>query len=53
MPFWDADPGSSVRQAVRWIAQHGGFFAREGDGELGIIPLWRGGLVEPTWPLCS
>jgi hypothetical protein len=32
----------SVRQAVRWIAQLGGFMARKGDGEPGPITLWRG-----------
>ena len=32
----------SVRQAVRWIAQLGGFLARKGDGEPGPITLWRG-----------
>jgi hypothetical protein len=31
-----------VRQAVRWIAQLGGFMARKGDGEPGPITLWRG-----------
>lgn len=32
----------SVRQAVRWIAQLGGFMARKGDGEPGPMTLWRG-----------
>ena len=31
-----------VRQAVRWIAQLGGFLARKGDGEPGPMTLWRG-----------
>jgi hypothetical protein len=31
-----------VRQAVRWIAQLGGFLARTGDGEPGVKTLWRG-----------
>ena len=31
-----------VRQAVRWIAQLGGFLARKGDGEPGVKTLWRG-----------
>jgi hypothetical protein len=31
-----------VRQAVRWIAQLGGFLARKGDGEPGPLTLWRG-----------
>ena len=32
----------SVRQAVLWIAQLGGFLARKGDGEPGPKTLWRG-----------
>lgn len=32
----------SVRQAVRWIGQLGGFLGRRGDGEPGPIVLWRG-----------
>jgi hypothetical protein len=32
----------TVRQAVRWIAQLGGFLARASDGEPGPITLWRG-----------
>ncbi len=32
----------SVRQAVPWIAQLGGFMARKGDGEPGPMTLWRG-----------
>ncbi|MBC7691749.1 MAG: IS4 family transposase [Methylotenera sp.] len=32
----------STRQAVRWIAQLGGFLARKGDKEPGIITVWRG-----------
>lgn len=32
----------TTRQAVRWIAQLGGFLARAGDGEPGIITIWRG-----------
>jgi hypothetical protein len=32
----------TVRQAVRWIAQLGGFLGRKGDGEPGITTLWRG-----------
>jgi len=32
----------TVRQAVRWIAQLGGFLARKGDGEPGIATIWRG-----------
>lgn len=32
----------SVREAVRMIAQLGGFLARKGDGEPGVKTLWRG-----------
>ena len=32
----------TIRQAVRWIAQLGGFLARSGDGEPGLKTLWRG-----------
>lgn len=32
----------SVRQAVRWMAQLGGFLGRKGDGEPGVMVLWRG-----------
>lgn len=32
----------SIREAVRWIAQLGGFLGRKGDGEPGPIALWRG-----------
>lgn len=32
----------SLRQAVRWIGQLGGFLARNGDGEPGVKVLWRG-----------
>jgi hypothetical protein len=32
----------SVRQAVRWIAQLGGFLGRKSDGEPGPMTLWRG-----------
>lgn len=35
-----AAPG--VHQAVRWIAQLGGFLARKSDGEPGTQTLWRG-----------
>ena len=36
------DNPPSVRQAVRWIAQLGGFLARKSDGEPGITSVWRG-----------
>lgn len=32
----------TLHQAVRWIAQLGGFLARTGDGEPGLKTLWRG-----------
>ena len=32
----------TVREAVRLIAQLGGFLARKGDGEPGSMTLWRG-----------
>lgn len=32
----------TVRQAIRWIAQLGGFLGRKSDGEPGIIVVWRG-----------
>lgn len=32
----------TIRQAVRMIAQLGGFLARTGDGEPGVMTLWRG-----------
>lgn len=32
----------SLRQAVRWIAQLGGFLGRKGDGEPGLKVIWRG-----------
>lgn len=36
------DTPPSLRQAVRWIGQLGGFLARKGDGEPGVKVLWRG-----------
>lgn len=32
----------SLHQAVRWIAQLGGFLARTRDGEPGVTTLWKG-----------
>jgi hypothetical protein len=32
----------TLRQAVRWIAQLGGFLGRRRDGEPGPIVVWRG-----------
>jgi hypothetical protein len=43
----------TVRQAVRWIAQLGGFLGRKRDGEPGITVMWRGWLrlqdMADTW----
>jgi len=45
-----------LRQAVRWIAQLGGFLARKSDGEPGTTTLWRGLLqldaMTKMWELC-
>lgn len=47
-------PGA--RQAVRWIAQLGGFMARKGDGDPGPMTLWRGlhrlNDLTAMWRLC-
>jgi len=32
----------SLQQAVRWMAQLGGFLGRKSDGEPGVQVLWRG-----------
>ncbi|MBI1282337.1 MAG: IS4 family transposase [Anaerolineaceae bacterium] len=40
-PF--AEP-PSLRQAIRWIGQLGGFIGRKHDGEPGVKVLWRGWL---------
>ena len=34
-------PPPTIRDAVRWVAQLGGFLARKNDGEPGPITLWR------------
>jgi len=31
-----------VREVARWIASLGGFLGRKGDGEPGVMTLWRG-----------
>ena len=36
------DTAPTVYQAVRWIAQLGGFLGRKSDGEPGVTTLWRG-----------
>jgi hypothetical protein len=47
----------TVRQAVRWIAQLGGFLGRKSDGEPGVTTLWRGWQrlqdIAATWQLVS
>ena len=32
----------TLRVAVRWLGQLGGFLGRKGDGEPGVTVLWRG-----------
>jgi hypothetical protein len=32
----------TLQQAVRWIAQLGGFLGRKSDGEPGVMVIWRG-----------
>jgi hypothetical protein len=32
----------SLRDAIHWIARLGGFLDRKGDGEPGMVTLWRG-----------
>jgi hypothetical protein len=45
----------SLREAVRMVAQLGGFLARKGDGEPGVKTLWRGLIrlddIAATWLL--
>ena len=31
-----------IREVVHWIANLGGFLGRKGDGEPGVMTLWRG-----------
>jgi hypothetical protein len=49
------DTPPSLRQAVRWIGQLGGFLARKGDGDPGVKVLWRGWTrlqdIVQTWSL--
>jgi hypothetical protein len=51
------DTVPTVRQAVRWIAQLGGFLGRQSDGEPGVTTLWRGWQrlqdIAATWQLVS
>lgn len=32
----------TLHEVLRWMAQMGGFLARKGDGEPGIVTVWRG-----------
>jgi hypothetical protein len=32
----------TLRQAIRWIAQLGGFLGRKGDGDPDVKTRWRG-----------
>jgi Transposase Tn5 dimerisation domain len=45
----------SLRQAIRWIGQLGGFLGRTSDGEPGVKVLWRGWTrlqdIVQTWSL--
>jgi len=45
----------SLHQAVRWIAQLGGFLGRQADGDPGVKVLWRGWQrlqdIVATWSL--
>jgi len=36
------DKVPTIREVIVWIARLGGFLARKGDGEPGIITVWRG-----------
>ncbi len=36
------DQPPTLAQAVRWIAELGGFLGRRGDGQPGVLVLWRG-----------
>lgn len=47
----------STHQAIRWIAQLGGFLGRKSDGEPGIVVIWRGWKrlqdLAATWALIA
>lgn len=53
-PLPPAQP-PTLREAVRWIAQLGGFLGRKGDGEPGVKTIWRGLCrlhdIAATWKL--
>jgi hypothetical protein len=42
LPKWSSDQPFTLQQAVRRIAQLGGFLARKADGEPGVKTIWRG-----------
>jgi hypothetical protein len=47
----------STYQAIRWIAQLGGFLGRKSDGEPGVVVIWRGWSrlqdLAATWELLA
>lgn len=47
----------STHQAIRWIAQLGGFLGRKSDGEPGVLVIWRGWKrlqdLAATWALLN
>jgi len=47
----------TTHQAIRWIAQLGGFLGRKSDGEPGIVVIWRGWKrlqdLAATWALVA
>jgi hypothetical protein len=47
----------TTHQAIRWIAQLGGFLGRKSDGEPGIVVIWRGWKrlqdLAATWALIA
>ena len=51
------DTVPTVHQAVRWIAQLGGFLGRKSDGEPGVTTIWRGWQrlqdIAATWYLVN
>ena len=51
------DKPPTVRQAIRWIGQLGGFLGRKSDGEPGITVIWRGWQrlqdIADTWYLVN
>jgi hypothetical protein len=53
-PYLPSQP-PSLREAVRWIAQLGGFLGRKSDGEPGVQVIWRGLCrledIAATWAL--